>query len=56
MSSVTSSTPVMESKSAKKRKAKGNTASPAPVDSADVKVNGTAEVEGDSNYLKELQK
>jgi hypothetical protein len=56
MSSVTSSTPVMESKSAKKRKTKGNASSPAPVETTDVKVNGTTEADGDSHYLKELQK
>lgn len=58
MSSVTSSAPVIESKSAKKRRAKGSTSSPAPVESADVKVNGTVDtdVDGESPYLKELQK
>lgn len=55
MSSVASSTPVIESKSAKKRRAKGSTSSPAPVENADVKVNGSAD-DNESSYLKELQK
>lgn len=58
--SVTSSTPIVESKSAKKRKAKGqgNSATPPPAEtSTDNKVNGTGEHDdGSSALVKEIQK
>lgn len=56
MSSVTSFTPTVDSKSTKKRKAKDSTSSPVPADAAETKVNGTASGENESSYLKELQK
>lgn len=55
MSSVTSSTPVLDNKSAKKRKAKGTSATPPPAEPTNV--NGTADHDdGSSLLMKELQK
>lgn len=57
--STISSTPVLESKSAKKRKAKVNSATTLPPaeTSTDAKVNGTTDHEAEgSPYLRELQK
>jgi len=46
-----------DNKSAKKRKAKPASATPPPAEtSAEAKVNGHTESDGDSPYLKELQK
>jgi len=46
-----------DNKSAKKRKAKTTSATPPPPEaSTEVKVNGHTEDEGESPYLKELQK
>lgn len=53
--SVTSSTPVLDNKSAKKRKAKGSSATPPPAEPTHV--NGTAERDdGSSALMKEIQK
>ena len=57
--STTSSTPVLESKTARKRKAKTESISPLPVNgSAETKVNGSVEEDSstDSHYMKELAK
>jgi len=55
--SETSSVRMADNKSAKKRKAKPASATPPPAEtSAEAKVNGHTESDGDSPYLKELQK
>ena len=55
--SETSSVRMADTKSAKKRKAKAPSATPPPAEtSTEVKVNGHAEDDGDSPYVKELQK
>ena len=55
--SVNSSNPVVESKTAKKRKAKAPSATTPPVDtSVDAKVNGTDHDDGSHALLRDVQK